>query len=676
MYTDKITDMIAHFIGLFDAETEEARLHARYIEGHAIDNPHGLPSSHDTDIPYQIDGTELQDYQPGVKYRAPHDGLHHSHGASHLAQTFEASLRRLSEIASKAVIAPHFNPQGSGFSYEEPQELQLFAGPGSTIAHLSQVNLLFDDDYLNMTDGPNTTRDTTFVTLRTTEFYNEAQQFTPFSTFHRTDTYDGVQAIAKTVHDYVENAQEHDIASLGTRANQDFVLADHSISGTYMNGALVSAHPDVNDYMPDRGIAKPASEPEKSDIPLEDHSAAGNKLDVAAGGNFVANVVAVTETGIISPVMAVMGNYHQIDAITQSYVYSDHDEIGSVFSRQEDHAATVANNIASFERTTWQSSSDASHADDAKDTTIFPNAWRVSYVEGDVSFVHWIEQYHFVSDNDTMTVTTSGADASVLTGGNSVLDLAKFLGIGMQYDLVIVGGNVIDMNMISQLSVLYDNDTIHSLDGSGTGSIVQSGNNLIWNEASIHNVGGNDRFAAVPDYMHDTVNAINDRDPNMPAGLAHDANFAGYSGLNVLYITGNLYDVTYVKQVSVLGDADDVTQAASKVLANNEHADVHIDTGSNAVVNIAQIVDYDSFGGSTYVAGHLYSDAVLIQGGIIENDATQPHPAGAPLANEVIAFLGDDHTSTDHSADAVITSGHDLSWSQAHPVDVMQTAVA
>lgn len=296
-------------------------------------------------------------------------------------------------------------------------------------------------------------------------------------------------------------------------------------------------------------------------------------------------------------------------------------------------------------------------------------------LEGDVSFVHWIEQYQFISDNDTMTVTTSGASVSLLTGGNAALNIANFLGIGMQYDLIIVGGNVLDMNLISQIAVLYDNDWARANPDAPGGATIQSGNNLLWNDASIHNVGSNDRFETMPDYMHQTVNAINERDPNMPDALAHDANFAGYQGLNVLYITGNLYDVSIIKQVSVLGDSDDVTQAAAKVLENNDNATVHIDTGSNAVVNIAQIVDYDSFGSTTYVAGGVYSDAILIQGGIIENDTSQPTQHGQ-LANEVIAFLHDDPATIQNESDGVINGGHDLSWSNAHPSDVMQTVVA
>jgi hypothetical protein len=125
----------------------------------------------------------------------------------------------------------------------------------------------------------------------------------------------------------------------------------------------------------------------------------------------------------------------------------------------------------------------------------------------------------------------------------------------------------------------------------------------------------------------------------------------------------------------VLGDSDDVTQAAAKVLENNENATVHIDTGSNAVVNLAQIIDYDSFGSTTYVAGGVYSDAILIQGGIIENDASQPGQNGQ-LANEIIAFLHDDPATIQNESDGIINAGHDMSWSSAHSSDVMQGVTA
>ncbi|MGZ2382666.1 hypothetical protein ACVIDN_004029 [Rhizobium brockwellii] len=397
---------------------------------------------------------------------------------------------------------------------------------------------------------------------------------------------------------------------------------------------------------------------------------------MTAGANLLVSVASVINTGVIASVTAVMGNYHQIDAISQAFVYSDNDDIASTLhssGHSAEDAGTVAKNIALFEHSTFEASS---HADTDVAEPTFPTSWRVSVIDGDVSFVQWIEQYHFVSDNDTMTVTTSGSEATVLTGGNTSINVSSFFGMGMQYDLVIIGGNVLDINSITQISLLYDNDWVRAEDGTDPGADIQTGNNLLWNFASIHNVGTDSPFAAMPDYIVETQKAIEDRDPNMPEGLSFDVNFQGYAGLNVLYITGNLYDMTIIKQVSILGDSDDVTQAASTILDNNPDATVTIDTGNNAVINIAEIVDYDSFGQTTYLAGQLYSDAILIQGGLVEHDTTQPQPADDSLANEVIAFLDNDDPGGSDSADGVINAGHDFSWSSAHPADVMQAMVA
>jgi hypothetical protein len=672
MHIDKISDMIAHFIGMFDTVVEEARLRSNYSEGPAHSDPDRLPEDEAAGLLDKNYDVPLEDYDPGVKYRSGYYDFDYMR--PHFARAVEYDMQQLANAIPVDISGAHFRFPGR-LSFDE-RELVVHTGPGSVAGHLTQVNILQDDDYLNMTDGPNVARDTTFVTERTVEFYNEAAVFTPFSTFQRTDNYDALQALAKSAHDYIEHARDNDVTSLGTGADQDFVLAGNDINGLHINGAVAYDKPTLDDFMPDRGIAKPAEAPEKSDVSLHEDSPAGNSLDIAAGANVVANIATLVNTGVMTSVTAVMGDYHQIDAITQAYIYSDRDEISSVFTHSEDQAATAAYNIASFQRSVYPGAENAAaDSHESGEPPIFPTAWRVSVLEGDVSFVHWIEQYQFISDNDTMTITTSGASVSLLTGGNAALNIANFLGIGMQYDLIIVGGNVLDMNLISQIAVLYDNDWARANPDAPGGATIQSGNNLLWNDASIHNVGSNDRFETMPDYMHQTVNAINERDPNMPDALAHDANFAGYQGLNVLYITGNLYDVSIIKQVSVLGDSDDVTQAAAKVLENNDNATVHIDTGSNAVVNIAQIIDYDSFGSTTYVAGGVYSDAILIQGGIIENDTSQPTQHGQ-LANEVIAFLHDDPATIQNESDGVINGGHDLSWSNAHPSDVMQTVVA
>ncbi|RFC00722.1 hypothetical protein B5K08_00035 [Rhizobium leguminosarum bv. trifolii] len=680
MHIEKISEIIAHFIGLFEMTTEEMRARTKYAEGTGPgeDGP-ALPDQ-DAFTAAFSSNLQLKDYDPGIIYKSGSYEIEFG-PARHLGRVFEESLEKLAAIAAKDIPLPHFGSPTDIVLSDEP-ELNVFAGPGSAISHVLQVNVLYDDDYLDMTDGIHAARDTSFVIERLAEFSTKAEIFTPFSDLHRTDTYDGALKIAQDLENYIQNAEntedsgDPEATSLSADATHEFITTAPHNDTVYINGKEESDIPVLDDFLPDRGLAKLPEEPDDSSSSVEQTDPSGNSLDVTAGANVVVNVASVINTGVIASVTAVMGNYHQVDAVSQSFVYSDHDEIASAlrssgYSAEE--AGTVAKNIAVFQQSTFEASSHA--ATDAADPT-FPTSWRVSVIDGDVSFVQWVEQYHFVSDNDTMTVTTSGSETTVLTGGNTSINLSSFFGMGMQYDLVIIGGNVLDINSITQISLLYDNDWVRAEDGAGPGADIETGNNLIWNFASIHNVGTGSPFEAMPDYMVEAQKAIEDRDPNMPEGLSFDANFQGYAGLNVLYITGNLYDMTIIKQVSILGDSDDVTLAASTLLENNPDATVTIDTGSNAVINIAEIVDYDSFGETTYLAGQLYSDAILIQGGLVEHDTTQPQPADNRLANEVIAFLNDDDPTGGNSADGVINAGNDLSWSSSHPADIMQAMVA
>jgi hypothetical protein len=424
-------------------------------------------------------------------------------------------------------------------------------------------------------------------------------------------------------------------------------------------------------------LANPASGPQGSDTPQLSEGGSGDSLSVETGANVVANIAQVIDTNVAAPVMAVMGDFHTANAISQVFVYADHATIDGILNDSANSvtsAQTVGKNIAIYAHTQFDVTATSNPASSTP-MTAMPNAWHVSVVDGDVSFVHWTEQYNFLSDNDSLTVTNTGVDTSVLTGGNSVVNLASYLGTGQQYDLVVVGGHAYDLNSITQISVLNNNSTV-SLDGGADHTQVSTGGNLIWNLASIENVGSPDRFAAMPDYMNDVVKAIQNHDGDMPTGLSTDANFTGYQGVNVLYVTGNFYDVNVIKQVNVVSDADSITKVANQTIQDNPDATVKIDTGSDAVVNVASIVDYNNIGHTTYVAGNVYSDAVLIQAGLVDHthDATG-QTGGQPttqLANEAVAFLDHDQSSTT-SNDTSVETGHDAAYHAGAVGDVMQS---
>lgn len=716
MHTEKVNEVIAHFIGMFEADTDEARLRQKQLDGGDLKEgiqqlDEGEARTTDFTSPFQ-----LIDYDPEVPYRAPSDDIAEVDLFGRI-RGFGDHFADAVALSANVVPGKVFGNFGQPDDALIEDKLVVHDGPGSVIAHVVQANMVRDDDVLNTTDTTEAARDTTYVTYKLAEFSEQATDATPFANYTRVDTYEGLSKIADDVSSYAaanrppeppasgsdpeasaDPAATVALADQPTDAdplddtitlpvtvspdtlpldnNGNFTLAADSIEGVYVNGLRVDEAPVLADFMPDRGLAQPVADPEGADGPLQEEGKSGNSVYVEAGANIVANIVSIVETGIIAPVTAVMGGYHQIDVISQSFVYADNDKLDKVLrdNSAESASRTVAMNIANFGRESYHSGS-SDHDDDAAQSSIFPNSWRVSMVDGDVSFVHWVEQYNFLNDNDTVTVTTSGVQTTALTGGNVVVNLASFLGVGDQYDLVIVGGRILDMNMITQVAVFYDNDHVKGIT-AGNGMTVDQSGNLIWNQASIQNIGANDRFEAMPDYIQKAVDNINDRVNELPSGFSQDFNFQGYEGLNVLYITGNLYDVNVIKQISVLGDADSVSYVANKILDNNPGADVTIHTGGNTIVNTAQIIDYDSFGHTTYVGGQVYSDAILIQAGIVDNDSCSSDvtPKGDRLANEVIAFIGDDDTPS-HQTDTVIDAGHDMSWSNGQWNDVMHTVL-
>lgn len=717
MHTEKVNEIVAHFIGMFEADIDEARLRQKQLQGGDVKDAVRQVEGGDTKPVDFASKFQLIDYDPEVLYRAPSHDIADVDLFGRIRGFGDHFADAVAQFGN-AVPVKLFGSFGEPTDTPVEDRLIVHDGPGSVVAHVVQANMVRDDDVLNMTDSTNSPRDTTYVTYELAELGGKATEATPFAHYTRVDTSEGLSKIADELSGYAAaNRPPEPLATgnnpdagaapdvsaapldppadtdpandeidlpetvspdvLPTDDNGNYALAADSIEGVYINGCRVDEAPVLADFMPDRGLAQPVADPEGTEGPLqEEDDSSDNSVYVEAGANIVANIVSIVETGVIAPVMAVMGGYHQIDVISQSYAYADGDRLDKVLRENSAESAsrTVAMNIANFGREAFHSGS-SDGEDDAAQSQIFPNSWRVSVVDGDVSFVHWIEQYNFLNDNDTITVTTSGVQTTALTGGNVVVNLASFLGVGDQYDLVIVGGRILDLNMITQVAVFYDNDDVQGIT-AGNGMTVDQSGNLIWNQASIQNVGANDRFEAMPDYIQKAVDNINDRVNELPSGFSHDFNFQGYEGLNILYITGNLYDVNVIKQISVLGDADSVAYAANRILDDNPDADVTVHTGGNVIVNTAQIIDYDSFGQTTYVGGQVYSDAILIQAGIVDNDtcSSDVSPKGDRLANEVIAFIGDDDTPS-HQTDTVIDTGNDMSWSNGQWNDVMHTVL-
>ncbi|MBP1887554.1 hypothetical protein [Sinorhizobium mexicanum] len=708
MHAEKVNEIVAHFLGLFGTATDEARIRHQYLQGSEIWKPAPEDTGGDTPLPQFKCSFELKDYDPDISYQPSGyrlDGFDFV-GRTQFADdhapdpvsldglvvqpTLFDTVAGPSDIVPDHAAMHHAGPQHAPIVEESPD-------PGS--GQILQVNLIHDDDVLNMSGSPMDAGDTSYVTEKLAEYVAEATSASPLAQLSQIDSVDALSALAanlkalaatvraeepQTPNDPATPVDHMPVPSLGTVAPVDLpeddggttVLAADDIEGVHVNGTPVEVLPELADFLPvGHSTALPSAGANDVDEAVQPDSNSGGTLDVEAGANTVGSFASIVSGSAAASVTVVMGDYHQIDVISQSYVYADNGKVNGSFAESAHEAVsqTIAMNIANFEHHDFEAPARET-ADTADQLSAFPTSWRVDVVEGDLSIVHWIEQYNFVSDNDTVAITTSGVETTVLTGGNAAVNFASFLDFGTQHDLVIVGGHILDMNIISQVSVLYDNDQIQGI-SAGNGIILDESGNLVWNSASIENIGDNERFEGVPDYMHQAVDNIREGTNDLPEALAHDQDFAGYTGLRVLYITGNLYDVNVIKQVSILGDADAVTYTAVKAPEGTD-TEVTVHVGDNAVVNVAQIIDYDSFGHTTYVGGELYSDTILIQSGIVDigrdGDTLNFQPDG--LVNEVIAFVGEDDPAPglgEHAGD----TANETSWCDNQWNDVMHTVL-
>ena len=272
-------------------------------------------------------------------------------------------------------------------------------------------------------------------------------------------------------------------------------------------------------------------------------------------------------------------------------------------------------------------------------------------------------------DNDIHVLTKTGASVTAITtGANVELNEALTKAFNSAYDVVLVGGDYYDANLITQTNVLLDDDQLSVVGDLGTadGSLSTSGN-LLWNQASILNVGAQ-WTEGLTDDLHQALGNLGAGNLDFTSALAQNTAFAGLGHLSALYVKGNVYDVHTIEQINVLGDSDRVAIYKNALAADGE-PDWTVNTGGNALVNAASIVDYDTLGSAAYVGGHLYSDAVLIQAEIVEGH--EENPFGDALASEAIAFLDDDAAAPAFDLDHDGHASHVAS--DGPPADVMQS---
>lgn len=679
MVLDKITETIAHFIGLFEITAEEARVreHYRKFEAAAPEAQEAAPIETRGVVirsPHEFDG-----FDPYIPYTpAPPLPVSGWTALGLVDRRFDIDL---SAPATAWADGGHrLAPKDIG-SGSVGLRLPQLDPPGSVAVIVAQSAVMSDDDTIVFGGHGLSPQAMLDPAAALEALLSRAEALSLGTDAARPGSGEEIRQFIVAQRDALKAVH---VAPDGAEIA---VQAGDRLDGLYVNGSRVEEAPRFADHRPDHDEADAGPFPDGWQPSMPDRilgqslgeSLAGgapvsagssSSIDLTAGGNTLVNSVVLKSSWLAATVTAIVGDHVELNAIVQANVWSDLDRLTAAIGGGGDDVATLGFNIAGFERIDPADGAEAAGAGE------FPDFWVVTQITGDLMILNWIEQMTFMTDNDLAILSASGSHAEIVAGANGARNSVSLLELGHSYDLIVVGGSVYDASIIYQMNILLDDDLVGALPGfeAGGASTLAGGGNLLWNEAGILNVGAADRFEAMAQPYRDAAAQLATGNKSAPQGVLGDPAFAGAGPLKVLYITGDIINLNVVKQTNVLGDSDQVTLAMNAAKAA---PDAHwtVATGANTLVNFAQIADVDALG-KTYVGGGAYSDDILIQAEFVSDRPAfdlGPRSADA-LVSEAVAFLGDDAGPGAHAPDLPV---HPIAASaDILSADPMQTMLA
>lgn len=539
-----------------------------------------------------------------------------------------------------ASFAPDVGIPGQTTTPQGPKPFKFELPPPSVAVVFAQENRLWDQDVQIHNDLGVTFTPFEVLEVQLQQLHAVAKAMDPLGSYERPSD---IPALKATVLQIAE-----DITDV-TGGLETLALHGEATQGVYVNGVAVNELPKLKDFLPDVPepvTIKPGADPGEVIAAQAEVEPAHIAI---TGGNSLTNQLTLNVSWLDAPVMLVQGDAVSVQIISQINVLSE-------ITHSSGGAAAISHlfNVAEMATT----SRDLPEVPDAK-LGEFPKNWVVTTFDADLVNINWMDQSNFVMDNDVLSLTWSGASSFLRMGDNTLMNLASLLELGTGYDLIIIGGDMINMSMIRQMNVLLDADWVSAGGGSAQ---ISSGGNLLWNGAAITGSGIDDVSPMSALAASFAAEAMKGDSGAIPLPWANPA-FEGIGTLNVLYITGDYLTVSMISQTNILGDSDQVATMIQNA-GKTQGAAVEIHTGANALVNLATI-HTGGLDSEIQVAGDYYSDALLYQANFIDADAADPYGANGPtgLASEAVLFLADGMLAEDDgpagpSGDMTLNTGH------------------
>jgi hypothetical protein len=495
-------------------------------------------------------------------------------------------------------------------------------GGEQILMQAAQINFMGDDDQVVINDAMVPALPHVNVDAKIEQLVDEAAEQVPCDL--------GLPGHTDAVPDFIAH---HDAKWL----DKDGASSPHSVTdGHYVNGELTPPPDGPNPLQIEPTV------PADLSVPEELHHVRGDWA--MPGGNTAINAALIVDLNEASPTTIVMGNFFKTDFIVQTNSYIDNDKVdvaGGFGPPQLSTHGDTANNIADFNH----------------QPGVYPDlhgffagpSWHVDVVDGDYFDIRLLSQTNLLSDNDITVQDTQQSHYELHAGENGLYNLANIGGGDFKYDLIIILGDYHGANFIFQNNILLDQDIVKmlGLDANASQSL-STGDNALLNHAVIQTYG-DDTFSPVTPRMEELLSALANKDSTLDPSFGTIVPGTG-GPFNVLYVTGDYYDINAIWQNNVITDLDTAIQyfsPAAALIGSTPGADPSKDepdtvqsiaSGSNRLTNDAAIVDVGA--NDTHVQGGVYTDSILIQANLVTDDRDKiVHSDPQQLASELVAFV-------------------------------------
>lgn len=676
MTLDRTTDTIAHFIGLFHLDIEEMRLRTEY---------EAFEFARETDESDTIEPSEIalkapfapEGFDPDVTY-VPTDATPSPGAPARPDMNLPPP-----QIPDSAPIDPYgpVAPMAFPLAPAAPTAFgMLVPQPNSIMVAISQFSIMSDNDLL-LFSGTARFANPDLLLQKLDALLEIAGAASIFGVFGvpLTGTPTRAEAVGLAMAVGSVEAPEAGGADISLRTGE-------AASGIVINGEIAEDMPVFEDLLPailapddededaqeerseasedtseenDSGGASDTRNPEDKDE--EDGASASDRAqgstqgrdesafamppdgttsdaplpfdvdpghNVVTGANLAVNETLITSKWVDAPVIAVARDVVDLDIVSQVNVRAEGGRLpeSALVPPSKSLNAVSINTESSIDPDT-----------PAQAGTGQPALSNIAHVEGDLVAVNWVQQHIFASDFDRLEIEFSAAATYLSTGENTLVNVTSLIEAGFHYDLILVGGSMISINAIDQISVLLDSDMVSG--SVAGGAALHARDNLQLNFAEIEKIGEN-TATEMKDSFKAALDALTLDPDDLSPDLLDDPLFEGIAALKALHVENNLIKLNVIEQYNYLGDADQI-QLALDDFVMVTGAPVTFTTGSNAQLNSAKIKDI-GLDSTVMAGGEAYSDALIHQAELIDPDAAPTGVNLSALTSEAVAFLADD----------------------------------